>query len=329
MKVAPVNVAGLLVARVWNSPVYKVSDGDLDEPTVEWFPDPSRWNLDPTEDPDQMPDGPNTYPLNSVIAVSGTTPMRLPVELGLRSKVKSYESPYESAYANSLLFVAPPRSSAGVDAPTNSKGRLDSRSHAEWAAPQIVDLVSLNGGSALVLCATSSGVRLYADALRQASGGRWEVHEQGTRQRSQLAADWKEDHDSVLVGTRSFFTGLDAPGETCSLVVIDRLPRSPGNALDDARVAVLTDAGSDRWSAMSSIYVSDAAVLVEQAAGRLVRSESDRGVVAFLDPRFATPAPRKMNASSTDRKIVLDQGLGHFPNVSSDWTVVKDFLRRR
>jgi ATP-dependent DNA helicase DinG len=81
-------------------------------------------------------------------------------------------------------------------------------------------------------------------------------------------------------------TGVDAPGETCSLVIIDRVPRSPSNPIDDARVDDLNERLGDRWAADRFVYAVDAALLLDQASGRLVRATSDTGMVACLDPRL-------------------------------------------
>jgi ATP-dependent DNA helicase DinG len=74
-----------------------------------------------------------------------------------------------------------------------------------------------------------------------------------------------------------------APGATCNLVVVDRVP----NPVDDARVpALVARLGCDRWVADGLVYVADAALLLKQATGRLVRRESDSGLLAVLDPRL-------------------------------------------
>jgi ATP-dependent DNA helicase DinG len=91
----------------------------------------------------------------------------------------------------------------------------------------------------------------------------------------------------VLVGTRSLMTGVDAPGATASLIIVDRPPRSAGNPVDDARVARIQERLElDRWAADRLIYVADSALLLHQSAGRLIRSVTDQGMVCVLDPRL-------------------------------------------
>jgi len=87
-------------------------------------------------------------------------------------------------------------------------------------------------------------------------------------------------------------TGVDAPGLTCSLVIIDRVPRAPTGITNELRVeSLLGGKGTSRYLAEAKIYGGDAAVLLEQAAGRLIRSENDRGLLAVLDPRLCPKQP--------------------------------------
>jgi ATP-dependent DNA helicase DinG len=172
--------------------------------------------------------------------------------------------------------------------PYRTRPTFDTGAHAQWALPRIVELVEANGGSALVLAATSSAGRQYASALRDASTGRWQVLSQWDgRSTSAVAAGWHADIASVLVGTRSYMSGLDAPGPTCTLVVLDRPPRSAGDPVDDARMELMIEkAGLSRWEADRRVYVGEATVLLAQSVGRLIRGATDRGMAVVLDPRL-------------------------------------------
>lgn len=260
--------------------------------------DPSAW-LIPEHRWVSPPAGniPPRYAL-SVTAVSATLPVGFEMEMGLSARAVNYPSPFDVAYAGSRLFV-PRVTSQDVDsiaATTYGKRRFDTAKHALWAAQVITELVLANGGSALILASTSASGRLYADQLRAAVGAarcgidvfsQWD----GATPAS-LLARWRADHGSVMVGTRSLMTGVDAPGETNTLVVIDRVPRSPSNPVDDARVKAIMDrAQLDRWAADRLVYGSDAALLLRQATGRLIRSASDTGMVAVLDPRLLKTCP--------------------------------------
>jgi ATP-dependent DNA helicase DinG len=91
---------------------------------------------------------------------------------------------------------------------------------------------------------------------------------------------------SVLLGTLSLWQGVDVPGEACHLVVIDRIPfPRPDDPLVAARSRAAEQSGGNGFT---SISVPRAALLLAQGVGRLIRSSTDRGVVAILDPRLAT-----------------------------------------
>jgi ATP-dependent DNA helicase DinG len=113
----------------------------------------------------------------------------------------------------------------------------------------------------------------------------WKILAQGESGRSDLRDTFKADRDSVLVGTKSFFEGLDVQGDACRLVVIDKLPFDPpGDPVEDAVGAL----ASERSGGLSPFMVRSlprACALLAQAAGRLVRSPTDRGALMLLDNR--------------------------------------------
>lgn len=261
----------------------------------------------------------------SVIVLSATLPQSSVVDLGIVARREEYPSPFTVAFASSALFV--PKAStedlAELCFMENGKRRFDTGRHVEWSSRYINELVSRNGGSALVLSATTNAGKRYAEALRMAHPN-LVVHSQwDPGSTKNIVAEWRHDIGSVLVGTRSLMTGVDAPGGTCTLVIIDRVPRSAGNPVDDARVAKIQERlEMDRWSADRLVYVSDAALLIEQAAGRLIRSVSDSGMVAVLDPRLLKSSPIKYPEPT--RKTLMDP-LDRFatkiadPKQAMDW----------
>ena len=132
------------------------------------------------------------------------------------------------------------------------------------------------------------------DALREER--RWNVYKQGEAGRQQVVESFKADTDSVLVGTRSFFQGLDVQGESCRLVVIDKVPfASPDDPLEQAvgdllvQRAKATGAGGRDPNAYLLRTVPEAAMVLVQGVGRLIRSREDRGVVVLLDGRVLQP----------------------------------------
>lgn len=266
----------------------------------------------------------------SVTMVSATLPSGFAMETGISAKPVDYPSPFAQAYGDSLLYV--PR----VDDPAelrriatpgaNGRWKFDVYRHPEWAAAQIVDLVKANGGSALVLSAKADTGRLYADRLRAMTNltvySQWDGGDA-----TQIAAAWKADAHAVLVGTKSFMTGLDAAGDTCSLVIVDRVPRAPGNVVDDARAAAIGErAGLDKWATERLVYGADATLLMEQAAGRLVRRVTDTGLVAILDPRLMKNAP--LSYPESTRAIYMRAGRA-FPVRTSDKQRALDYLSKQ
>lgn len=255
----------------------------------------------------------------TVVLVSATMPAGIAIEAGLGNvQVTRYPSPFDAAYRRCHLYVPEmPRELMGAD------GRLDLAKHAEWATEQVVALVEANGGSALVLAATTEAAQRYGAALREAPG-RWEVYITGEAPSQALVDAWRADTSSVLVGTRGLMEGVDAPGATCSLVVVDRVPRAAPNPVDDARVAaVAARLRCDRWVADGLVYVADAALLLEQAAGRLVRREGDLGLLAVLDPRLRRgPGGYRGKAASA-----YSNALRRFPTALSSLSAAIRVLR--
>jgi len=229
----------------------------------------------------------------SVVAVSATMPGNAAHQLGLGhrvSRLSHYPTPFDGAYGASALFI-PLADAETLPRITSTRygnrPSFDTKLHAEFAAEIIVRLVRANAGSALVLSATAESGRLYAEELRAKLANIETLSQWDGGSTQRIVERWRDDIGSVLVGTRSMMTGVDAPGVTNTLVIVDRVPRSPGNPVDDARAEQAAErADGDRWTGDRAVYVTDAALLLQQAIGRLVRSETDLGMVACLDPRL-------------------------------------------
>jgi ATP-dependent DNA helicase DinG len=160
------------------------------------------------------------------------------------------------------------------------------RANEQWvdeAGDRLCRLVNAAGGRALVLCTSHANVRRFADLLRERTDH--DILAQGDADVGRLTRGFIEDEASVLVGTRSFWQGIDAPGVACVLVVIDRIPfPSPGDPLHAAR---RERAEAMDLNAFGVIDLPAAALVLAQGAGRLIRTRDDHGVVAVLDSRLA------------------------------------------
>ena len=153
-------------------------------------------------------------------------------------------------------------------------------------ADEIVSLCRLSAGRALVL--TSSYRALDELVPRCAPRLQFPVLRQGDAPRERLLERFRDDVDSILFATATFWQGVDIQGESLSLLVIDKLPfAAPGDPLVEARCERITREGGD-WFAE---YALPAAVLqLRQGFGRLIRGHGDEGVVAILDPRLRSRA---------------------------------------
>ncbi len=152
------------------------------------------------------------------------------------------------------------------------------------AADEIVALLALSEGRALVLTSSYRALDAYREHVR----GRvpFEVLVQGEAPRERLLERFRREVGSVLIATSTFWQGVDVPGESLSLLVIDKLPFSaPGDPLHEARCESVERHGGD-W--FRDYALPTAVLQLRQGFGRLIRSHGDRGVVAILDPRLRT-----------------------------------------
>ena len=143
------------------------------------------------------------------------------------------------------------------------------------------------GGRTFVLTTTLRVLPLIADALRlalQDAGSDMDVLVQGSQPRRALLERFRSGRNCVLVGSQSFWEGIDVPGDALQCVIIDKLPFPPPNdPLVQARVKQIESRGGN---AFNDYFVAEAAVSLKQGGGRLIRSETDRGLLVVCDPRM-------------------------------------------
>ncbi|MFA5662572.1 ATP-dependent DNA helicase [Castellaniella sp.] len=192
-------------------------------------------------------------------------------QLGLAdAHVASWLSPFDYA-ARGLLYV--PRA---LPAP-GSAGFSTAFAHA------LLPLMRVSRGGVLVLCTTLRAVAEVADCLLDGVDGRL-VMRQGESSRAVLLERFRAAGNAVLVGSVSFWEGIDLPGEALTLVAIDKLPFAPpDDPVLEARLRVCRAQGGNPFM---EHQLPQAAMLLKQGAGRLIRSETDWGVLVVGDGRL-------------------------------------------
>ena len=118
------------------------------------------------------------------------------------------------------------------------------------------------------------------------SGADYPLLVQGEGSRSEMLVRFRDLGNAVLVGSHSFWHGVDVRGAALSLVVIDKLPFSPPD--DPVLAARIEQLNREGRSAFFEFQLPEAVITLKQGAGRLIRDESDRGVLMICDPRLLT-----------------------------------------
>ncbi len=207
------------------------------------------------------------------ILTSATLPASAAGRLGLRPDAVDLDvgSPFDYR-ANAVLYVP--------ILPPNKAPEHEAAAHAE-----LEFLVNAAGGRTLALFTSWRAMRAARTALEDRLPFR--LLAQDDLPKPALVEAFRDEETSCLFATMGFWQGVDVPGRTCSLVVVDHLPFArPDDPITQAR---RERAGA---SAFATVDVPHAAVRLAQGAGRLIRSASDRGVVAVLDPRLAEASYR-------------------------------------
>ena len=177
------------------------------------------------------------------------------------------------------------------------------------AARETIELLKRSRGRAFVLFTSHASLRASEALLSMALP--YPLLVQGSAPRTMLIEEFRHTPGAVLLGTSSFWQGVDVAGEALSCVVIDKLPfASPGDPVTAARVDAIRDSGGD---AFAEYQVPLAILTLLQGLGRLLRHRTDRGVLAILDPRLRTmgygrrflaslpPAPVTHDLDAVDR----------------------------
>ncbi|MFZ5624697.1 MAG: ATP-dependent DNA helicase, partial [Gemmatimonadota bacterium] len=164
--------------------------------------------------------------------------------------------------------------------------RDDEPGHDAAIAQVVTDLTFAADGGIFVLFTSHAALRRAAAELKSALGRRWPILVQGEANRDQLLRRFRETGNAILLGTDSFWEGVDVPGRALRVLVLTKLPfKVPSEPVTSARIERLVEQGEDGFM---GYLLPHAALKLKQGFGRLIRSRSDLGVVVLLDRRVLT-----------------------------------------
>ena len=213
----------------------------------------------------------NVWDSHTAVLTSATVPSAMPDRVGLPlegTEVLSVASPFDYE-RNSRLYCSP-------EFPDRNSPDFTDFVHDELEA-----LITAAGGRTLALFTSNKALHAATEAMRQRLA--FPILSPADYPRQRLIEMFLEDESSCIFASQAFFQGVDLPGRTLSLVVLDKLPfPSPNDPLLEARREAV-----GRKDAFNLIDLPIAATSLAQAAGRLIRTATDQGVVAVLDRRLA------------------------------------------
>jgi ATP-dependent DNA helicase DinG len=218
-----------------------------------------------------------------------------------------FESPFD--FANQALMYLP-----------KGLGEPGAPEHSANVIRAALPVLEASGGRAFILFTSHRGLREGAEELYRHWGERppFPVLIQGGASRDQLLRAFREAGNAVLLGTGSFWEGIDVKGEALSVVIIDKLPfAAPDDPLLKARLAAIREQGGNPFF---DEQVPQAVIALKQGVGRLIRDETDCGVVMLCDTRLVTKGygrsfisslpPMRRTRSLEDVQAFLREKLG-------------------
>jgi ATP-dependent DNA helicase DinG len=225
-------------------------------------------------------------------------------QLGLEdSPARAWASPFD--YAKQGLLYVP----SHLPDP-NAQG------YTQAVVEAALPVIRAAGGRTFLLCTTLRAVKIAAEELREAFRREeldFPLLIQGDGTRSDLLERFRRLGNAVLVGSQSFWEGVDVRGRALSLVVIDKLPFAPpDDPVLAARLEVLAELGGNPFM---DYQLPSAVITLKQGAGRLIRDESDRGLLMICDPRLISkPYGRRIWQSLPPfkRTRLLDEAVEFF-----------------
>ena len=166
--------------------------------------------------------------------------------------------------------------------------REDEHAHATAVIQVVSDLAYASDGGMFVLFTSHASLRRAAQEIRAVLGNRWPILVQGESPRDNLLRRFREAENAILLGTDSFWEGVDVPGRALRTLILNKLPfKVPSEPVTAARLERLSEEGFDGFM---HYLLPHAALKLKQGFGRLIRSRQDMGVVVLLDSRVVTKA---------------------------------------
>ena len=193
------------------------------------------------------------------------------------SKYESYDAGTVFDYKKQGLLYIP------YDCPSVKNDR---DTHLQFFKDEVCKLIEHSNGGALILTTTSYEARELHNHLKLNFKNKYKIisYEDSTN-KIKLIEEFKDDKNSILIGTRGFFQGIDVPGDSLRLVCINKIPFPTPDLISKAKGEILKSEGKNDFNLLS-IYPATQTML--QAIGRLIRHTSDKGVIAIFDDRLTS-----------------------------------------
>lgn len=192
---------------------------------------------------------------------------------------------------NALVYF--PRNGNALDPTRIRDGASDSeRDYFDSLAAEIEALIDSTPGGVLVLFTSRKAMdACYDRSFGRIANKREHIWRQGDFPARELVSRMRQTGDAVIFALRTFWTGIDVPGDALSLVILDKLPfPSPDDPVFKARCEKANAFYDDEWAWFNRLALPACVIQLKQGFGRLIRSQTDRGVVAILDGRLGTKA---------------------------------------
>jgi ATP-dependent DNA helicase DinG len=243
---------------------------------VEVFGQSARLNITPLSSAElfarQMSDHPRAWIFTSATLAVGEDFGHFTRELGLQAEARRWASPFDFA-KQALLYI-----------PKGLPGDPNDPAFTDAVIEAVAPVLEASGGRAFLLFTTHRALRRAHELLK----GRlsFPLLVQGTGSRNELLKRFRALGNAVLLGSQSFWEGVDVRGDALSLVVIDKLPFAPPD--DPVLAARIEAARTQGGNPFNDLQLPQAVLQLKQGAGRLIRDETDRGVLMLCDPRLVS-----------------------------------------